>query len=60
MEGQPHFVMGDLPTFKKPQKQAKLPEHMERMKEKVMKVRRRLYIKPGEVCSLTHMFCVPK
>ncbi|KAL7525294.1 hypothetical protein ACHAXR_000940, partial [Thalassiosira sp. AJA248-18] len=60
MEGQPHFVTGDLPSFKKPQKPAKLPEHMVKMKEKVMKVRRRLYIETGEVLSLTHMFCVPK
>ena len=60
MEGQHHFIIGDLSTFKKPQKRAKFPEHMERMKEKVMKVWWRLYIETGEVCSLMHMFCVPK
>ena len=63
MEGQPHFELGPMPRFTAPQKKAKIPEHMEKMKEKVMKVRERLYIEGGagdEVKSLTHMFCVPK
>ena len=30
------------------------------LREKVGKVRRRLYISPGLVASLTHMFTVPK
>ena len=49
-----------MPKFTAPQKRAKIPEHMEKMKEKVMKVRERRYIEEGQVVSLTHMFCVPK
>ncbi len=33
---------------------------MDRMKEKVNKVRKRRYIDVGRVLSLTHMFAVPK
>ncbi len=59
-EGQPHFLVGELPRFRKPQRPARTPEMMEKMKVKVNKVRRRRYIDTGEVTSLTHMFAVPK
>ena len=59
-EGQPHFLLGELPRFRRPQQAARTPEMMERMKKKVNKVRRRRYIEEGEVTSLTHMFAVAK
>ena len=38
----------------------KTEEESQVLREKVGKVRRRLYISPGLVASLTHMFTVPK
>jgi len=59
-DGQPHFIIGDLPKFTRPQRVADTPKLMELMRKKVNKVRERTYIEVGEVKSLTHMFAVPK
>lgn len=60
MEGQPHFIIGDLPRFKEPQRRASTKENQLKVNKKVNKVRYRLYIMAGIVYSLTHMFDVPK
>ena len=60
LEGQPHYQTGDLPRFRRAQPPGRDPATTAKMKDKVVKVRERLYIEPGEVDSLTHMFCVPK
>ena len=59
-EGQPHFTTASLPNYKKPQRRAPSSETQELMNAKVNKVRWRRYICLGPVCSLTHMFSVPK
>ena len=59
-DGQPHYTTGEMPSFKRPQKPARTDEMMEKMRSKVNKVRKRGYIEAGGVCSLTHMFAVPK
>jgi hypothetical protein len=59
-DGQPHFTTGELPRFRQAQRAASKAEMMDRMKEKVNKVRKRRYIDVGRVLSLTHMFAVPK
>jgi hypothetical protein len=60
-DGQPHFMMGTPgePYLRK-QSKAKDPLKHELMRKKVVEVRRRGYIKPGEVTSGTHYFCVDK
>ena len=60
MQGQPHFLTGDLPEFKVPQSPAKTEDKGKHVTEKVSKVRRRRYIAVGLVLSLTHMFYVAK
>ena len=60
MQGQPHFLTGDLPAFKVPQSPAKTKAEGRRVTEKVSKVRQRRYIAVGLALSLTHMFCVSK
>ena len=52
MTGQPHFMVVELPKFTKKQMPAKTEEDCVRMKEKVMKVRKRLYIEAGWVISI--------
>ena len=59
-DGQPHFLVGDLPNFHTPQRSPSSAEEGQVVSKKVNKVRRRLYIEPGLVRSLTHMFPVPK
>ncbi len=59
-EGQPHFVSGLLPKFKRSQRAAPTQDMMTQMQKKVNKVRKRRYIEEGKVISLTHMFPVPK
>ena len=59
-EGQPHFVTGELPSFVEAQRKSATEESQALVQEKVNKVRRRMYIAPGLVLSLTHMFDVPK
>jgi hypothetical protein len=56
---QVHF-RSEKPTFKRPQAANKSSEMMNQMKEKLDKVRRRRYIAPGFVSSLTSFFAVPK
>ena len=46
--------------FTKPQDPAKKESDRVKMKNKLDKVRQRLYIEPGPVASLSHMFYVPK
>ena len=46
--------------FLRKQAKAKDPLKHELMREKVVRVRQRGYIKPGEVTSGTHYFCVDK
>jgi hypothetical protein len=54
-----HFI-SKKPEFKKPQAGNKSPEMMAKMREKLDKVRKRRYIAPGFVASLTSFFAVPK
>ena len=60
-DGQPHFMTGtpEEPFLRK-QAKAKDPLKHELMREKVVQLRRRGYIKPGEITSGTHYFCVNK
>ena len=54
-DGQPHFMTGTPEEpFLRRQAKAKDPLKHELMREKVVQVRRRGYIKPGEVTSGTH------
>ena len=59
-DGQPHFLVGELPSYKVPQARFKTPRDRKLVKGKLDKVRARLYIAPGTVMSLTPMFHVPK
>ena len=59
-DGQPHYQVGELPAFTKPQDSAKKESDRVKMKKKLDKVRQRFYIEPGPVTSLSHMFYVPK
>ncbi len=60
-DGQPHFMTGTLATpFMRKQAKARDPLKHELMRAKVVQVRQRGYIKPGEVVSGTHYFCVHK
>ena len=59
-EGQPHFLTGELPRFTEAQRKPATPKIHALVRRKVNKVRQRLYISPGNVRSLTHMFDVDK
>ncbi|KAL7468881.1 hypothetical protein ACHAXS_009127 [Conticribra weissflogii] len=59
-DGQPHYTTGKLKPFLVAQQAPKSEENRLKIKEKVDKVRARMYIEPGNVVSLTHMFDVPK
>ena len=52
--------MDNFPQFLRPQDPAKTEEDRTKMKKKVNKVRKRFYIDPGKVLSLTPMFYVHK
>jgi hypothetical protein len=56
---QVHFK-STKPKFKRPQAGTKSPDMLKRMREKLDKVRKRRYIAPGFVSSLTSFFAVPK
>ena len=58
--GQPHFLVKDLPRFKKAQKKPANERDRKMVANKIEKVRAKGYIAPGEVKSLTHFFYVPK
>ena len=49
-----------FPQFLRPQDPSKTEEDITNTKKKVNKVRKRVYIEPGTVPSLTHMFYVQK
>ena len=59
-DGTPIWIRGKLPKFRTPQRLPADPITVEKVKEKVNKVRRRKYVAPGPVHSLTSYFCVPK
>ena len=59
-EGQPHYEMNNFPQFLITQNPAKTKEYRTKMKNKVDNVRKNLYIDPGTVLILTHMFYVRK
>ncbi len=60
-DGQPHFMIGSLDEpFMRKQAKAKDSLKHKLMRAKVVEVRERLYIKPGNVTSGTHYFCVDK
>jgi len=60
-DGQPHFMIGSLDKpFMRKQAKAKDSLKHELMRAKVVEVRQRGYIKPGNVTSGTHYFCVDK
>ena len=52
--------MDNFPQFLRPQDTAKTEEYLNKMKNKVDKVIKSLYIETGTVFSLTHMFYVRK
>ena len=60
MEGQPNYVMDNFPQFFRPQDPSKIEEDCTKMKNKVDKVRKRLYMDPGTLLSLNHMFYFQK
>ena len=59
-DGQPHFLVGDLPAYTRRQPPFASTEERQLVASKVNKVRERRYIEPGRVVSLTPMFHVPK
>ena len=59
-DGQPHYLIGDLPRFRKAQKKPRSKEEQEKVVEKFGKVRRKRYVDVGDVTSITHVFSVPK
>ena len=60
MEGQPHYTVNNFPQFLRPQDPAKTEEDRTKMKNKVETVIKVLYIEPGTVLSITHMFYIRK
>ena len=59
-DGTPLCIKGRLPAFKQRQRMPKDPARFSLLKAKVDKVRRRRYLVPGHVKSLTNFFDVPK
>jgi hypothetical protein len=59
-DGLPIWFTGDPPKYKRPQQREKDEEIRKRVIEKLDKVRKRRYISPGTVMSLTDFFSVPK
>jgi hypothetical protein len=60
-DGQPHFIRGSPEKpFMRKQSKAKDPLKHELMRAKVVQVHQQNYIRPGEVVSGTHYFCVDK
>jgi hypothetical protein len=55
-DGQPHYQVADLPTFRKPQQPPKTPEDRVKVRTKIQPVRARGYIESGKVISLMHYF----
>ena len=59
-EFQPNYEIDNLPQFLRPRNPSKTEEDQTKMKNKVEKVRKSLYIETGAVLSLTHIFYVRK
>ena len=59
-EGQPNYTIDNFPQFLRPKDPAKKEEDQINTKNKVEKIRKRLYIDPETVLSITHMFYVRK
>ena len=51
----PHYVIDNFPQFLRPQDPSKTEEDRTNMKNKVDKVRNRIYIETGTVLILTHI-----
>jgi hypothetical protein len=58
--GQEQWLVGELPRFRRPQRKTKDPLTLQKVIDKITKVRKRGYIEQGPVESLTHMFEVAK
>ena len=58
--GQEQWIVGELPRFRKPQRETKDPPTLQKVIDKITKVRKRGYIEQGPAESLTHMFSVSK
>ena len=58
--GKPNYAIDNLTQFFRPQDPSKTEEDRTNMKNKVGKVRKRMYIETGTVLSLTHIFYVRK
>jgi hypothetical protein len=54
------WFSGEKPKWRRPQRVEKSPEIHGKVVKKISKVRKRKYIAPGHVWSLTDFFCVPK
>jgi hypothetical protein len=54
------WFSGEKPKWRRPQRVEKDPDTLEKMIKKISKVRKRKYISPGHVWSLTDFFSVPK
>ena len=59
-DGQPHFMTGEFGVFLRAQKKQRDAAKHEKMRAKIVQVRKRGYVSPGHVVSLTHYFCVDK
>lgn len=59
-DGQPHFLIGELPEFTEPQRKPRTEEERRKVVGKFGKVRVKRYVNAGEVKSVTHLFYVPK
>ena len=57
-KGQPHYAMDNFPQFLRPQYPSKTEEDRTNIKNKVDKVRKRLYSEPITVVSITHRLYV--
>ena len=59
-EVQPHYAIDNFHQCLRPQDSAKTEEDWTNIKNNVDKVRKRLYIEPGILLSITHIFYVHK
>lgn len=59
-DGQPHWLVRELPNFRRPQRKPRDEDTLAKEAAKINAVQKRGYIVQGEVRSLTHYFLVPK
>ena len=59
-QGQPHFMTGDPPRFRRRQRPPQNESARAVMKSKVDKFRSRGYVRDGTALGIVHMFAVPK